>query len=430
MKPLKARIQTDYDDRGVKEAEDDLEGLGKAARQAGEEGQGALSGLGESLAGASPLAVAGAAAAAGAALVGFVADTLDTASNLQDLSDRSGLSAESLQVLGRVAQQSGGDIEDVADAGREMQLRLAEAALDGAGPAATALGHLGLSIADLQGLDAAATFELLRDRLSEVEDPAHRLFLQEELLGGSTERLNGLLSLSADAYAEHADAIRQAGILTDEQTAKADQAADALAEATAALQAQAQAIIAELAPAVTLAADGIGALLGVETEQTRQTYELIGAEHTLARQWAEGSITLEDYRAGIERLRTDTEDYIPVVSEQQRAEARATVAAQRRAATLSVVGAAHRSATADALAYVDALHAEADALDRLSAVRARASAFNTGRIVDEFGADVLPDVDPLQFGRRTIGGQIASEGPALDADRQTVQRPEDTEAFF
>ena len=56
-----------------------------------------------------------------------------------------GLSAEALQEWGYIAEQSGGSIEDVADAAREMQLRLAEAAELGTGPAIDALEILGVS---------------------------------------------------------------------------------------------------------------------------------------------------------------------------------------------------------------------------------------------------------------------------------------------
>ena len=90
----------------------------------------------------------------------------------------------------------------MADAIREMQLRLAEAESLGTGPAVDGLRLVGLTLKDLDGLNAPAKFALLRDRISEVEDPAKRLFLADELLGGSTERLQGLIGLTVDEYAK------------------------------------------------------------------------------------------------------------------------------------------------------------------------------------------------------------------------------------
>ena len=165
---------------------------------------------------ATAIGIAGIAAAAGGLAVKLGTDVVEATTELRKLSTISGVSAEKLQVLGRIAERTGGDTEDVADAFREMQLRLSEATGLGTGPATDALNLLGVSLHELNLLDAPAQFDLLRDAISQVEDPSRRLFIAEELLGGSVERLNGIINPTAGEFAALSDEVSRSGIITDE----------------------------------------------------------------------------------------------------------------------------------------------------------------------------------------------------------------------
>ncbi len=218
--------------RGTDSIKSDLDETGQAAGRAGDSigGMGsALSSLGGVLGG---IGIAG----AGAAFIGFANSALASADELQRLSDRVGVSAETLQEWQFIAKSTGADADDVADAFREMQLRLSEAARLGSGPAVDALMLLGLTLDDLAGMDAAQQFELLRDAISEVEDPADRLFLAEELLGGSTERLGAFIEGTAEEMAALRQEARDTGqILSDETVASLDGAHAAFGRLTTAL---------------------------------------------------------------------------------------------------------------------------------------------------------------------------------------------------
>ena len=137
------------------------------------------------------------------ALGALIAKGAGTAQELREMSIISGLATDDLQAMSDAAKAGGGSVDDVADAAREMQLRLAEAAKLGTGPAVDALKLLGLTLDDIPLRDTNAAFALLRDRISRVEDPATRLFVAEELLGGSVERLNSLLAISSDELDGH-----------------------------------------------------------------------------------------------------------------------------------------------------------------------------------------------------------------------------------
>ena len=149
-------------------------------------------------------------------------DFIHAGAELDKLSKLSNASAEQLQILGEIAQRSGGSAEDVADAYRELQLRLAEVAELGSGPAADALKIVGLTLEDLQGLNADETFERIRKAIAAVEDPALRLFAAEELLGGSSERLQALVGITAEEFARLTKEAREAGhIMSQEDVAAA-----------------------------------------------------------------------------------------------------------------------------------------------------------------------------------------------------------------
>lgn len=148
---------------------------------------------------------AGAAAAGVGALGSALVAANRAAQNAREinrLSTLANVGAESFQEWARVGRLVGASTDDISDALREMQLRQVEARELGTGPWVDTMRLLNLEFADLQDLAPEDQFALIRDRLAEVEDGSERLFLAEELLGGSTERLHGLLSLTNDELAE------------------------------------------------------------------------------------------------------------------------------------------------------------------------------------------------------------------------------------
>ncbi len=242
-------------ERAAEDAGDGLEdigggdGLGGAVDGLG----GAVDGLKGKLGGlAGPAAIGGAVTG----LVALGVKGAATAKDLERVSVISGLSASELQMMGRAAREGGGDIEDVADAAREMQLRLAEAASLGTGPAVDALELLGVTLEDLDPMETGEQFAFLRDRISEVEDPAQRMFLAEELFGGSVERLNSLLATQSDE-------LDTLGGNTDEEIARAADAQAAFDRFGDVVEDLSITLASKLAPVLEKVADNLDAILVV-----------------------------------------------------------------------------------------------------------------------------------------------------------------------
>ena len=137
----------------------------------------------------------------GAVAVGLgkmVGRIVDAEKALRPMVERSGLASDSLQLLAAAAEKAGSEdgMEGVTDSAQELQLRLAEVVQDGTGPAKEAFEKLGISAQDLIDKSPEDMLLTVLAALQNVTNEADRKFLADELLGGSSEKLAGLLNLT------------------------------------------------------------------------------------------------------------------------------------------------------------------------------------------------------------------------------------------
>ena len=377
-------------DRNLKRAERSATGLGGSSKR-----------LGIALGGVAGIAT-GLATTIGAQLVG---KTIDAAKQVDNLANISRFGAEQIQAVGIVAERSGGSIEDVADASREMQLRLAEAATLGTGPAVDALDLLGVSIRDLQQLRPEEQFAVLRDRLSEIEDPARRAFLAEELLGGASERLAETIALTSTEFDRQVDAAKASGrVLSGDAVAGATQAGEAMDDAIGSVKGLATELIAGLAPAITAGANALGTLTqslsAARAEQARIEPHLENANRLLDEQ------TDRTGSAGVgwSHLRNRQTEVITTATELADAYERATT---QTSSLQLVTEAYHRSlADSETAAETARVHALADAQDRLAIAYQNA-----------FAAQALGRSTTARPGQQTIGGSGETVSTRTDPTR-------------
>lgn len=261
------RRATQQATRGIQrfgdEAQDAAADASRGFRRFGEDVQDLEPGLDRASVG---IAAFGAAAVAGLGLL--INSTLESTEEIDNLSKRAGISAEQIQIWGRIAEESGAEADDMADAVREMQLRLAEATSLASGPAVDALNLLGLSLEDLNELPVDEQFNSIRDALSQVEDQSQRTFLAEELLGGSTERLTELIGLSADEFRNQAQAAAESGrVFSTSQVEAAEMTRLALRDAKDAIGGVVGELVIALLPAVQALAEFVRTSLvpGIQT---------------------------------------------------------------------------------------------------------------------------------------------------------------------
>ena len=161
--------------------------------------------------------------AVGAALAAPLAASLkvfsDSGDQLNKMAARTGLSAEALSELGFDAEQSGANLETLEKGVRTMQRTIGDAA-DGLSTAQDALGHLGLTLEQLQGLSPEQQFTLIADRLSQIADPTMRAAAAMDIFGRAGTQLLPLLADGAGGIAALRDEARSLGLTVSTETAK------------------------------------------------------------------------------------------------------------------------------------------------------------------------------------------------------------------
>ena len=138
---------------------------------------------------------------------------------LRPMIARSGLAGESLQVLTRAANALGSQdgLEAVTDGAQELQLRLAEAVQDGTGPAVAAFEKLGIATQELIEKSPEQSFLDVITALQGVTNAADRKFLADELMGGASEKLSGIVQATSEDFQALTDKIsKQADIVSNE----------------------------------------------------------------------------------------------------------------------------------------------------------------------------------------------------------------------
>ena len=168
------------------------------------------------------LAIAGIAAAGVAIGVKLVADVISTSRELSAFAERAAVSAEALQEWGRIAEESGGSVEDVADGhARDEPPALGSG---GAGQR-TRRGRAGPPRplpGGPQGPGARGAVPPHPGRHRGHRGPGPQAtFAAEELLGGSSERLTALLQENAAGFREQEKAARDAGGILSNETVEA-----------------------------------------------------------------------------------------------------------------------------------------------------------------------------------------------------------------
>ena len=151
-----------------------------------------LAGIGAKMAGAGLAGVA----AFGATSVAFA----KAGDHLDKMAIRTGFSVQSLSQLGFAAEQSGTDIDSLENGLRGMA-RFSLNASRGLTTATDSLTDLGLSADDLKGKSPVDQFEMLAQKISEVEDPTKRAALSMSIFGKSGSKLLPLFAGGAEGIA-------------------------------------------------------------------------------------------------------------------------------------------------------------------------------------------------------------------------------------
>jgi hypothetical protein len=168
---------------------------------------------------------------------------VESAGKLDDLSDAGLGTVENLSKLEYQARISGQEFDAVAEAVGKLGVKLTEVD-DPASDAAKALKSIGLSAADLSGLDTAEQFKKIADALANYADGGNKAAVVQALMGKSAKELLPYLKDLGNAGEINAT-------ITADQAAAADKFQKSLASLQLNLSGAARSIAADMLPALS-----------------------------------------------------------------------------------------------------------------------------------------------------------------------------------
>lgn len=187
------------------------------------------------------------------AMAGFTRRALDAAGGLGELAQQLGVTTQSLQVYQYAATQAGLKSEEL-NTGLARLSRTIGDAVNGEKEAVDAFKAIGVSVTDAGG-KVRSTDAVLRDvadRFQAMPDDAREAAVAVDLFGKSGQKLLPILEGGSKGLDDFAARARALGfVLSDEQIAAADKAADQWAEFEAVLGKVVQSVAVELAPAIS-----------------------------------------------------------------------------------------------------------------------------------------------------------------------------------
>lgn len=177
---------------------------------------------------------------------------LEYASSLGEVAQQLGVTTGELQTFRYAASQVGIEQEAMDKSLAKLTVNLGKAA-SGTSPAAKAFAALGVNVLDANGhvKSAGTVMPELADALAKIPDPAKRAAAEVAIFGKTGQQLDTLLAGGSAKMNELTSAAEKLGIvLSSDQIAKADDAADKLSAVKQVLGAKIAGIVADNADAI------------------------------------------------------------------------------------------------------------------------------------------------------------------------------------
>lgn len=196
-------------------------------------------------------------AAVSGPILAFAKEFSDYGDSVQKAAIRTGLTTEAISELGFAAAQSGTDIDTFEAGIRGMQRQLFQAGL-GSKEAVDTLEALGLTLADIQGMNVEDQFTVLAEAISHIRDDSQRGALAMRIFGRSGQQLLPLMSDGAKGVAALREEARQLGLsITQGDADAAAELNDAWGRLTSTFKAARVQIGAAVAPLLTAISNSI-----------------------------------------------------------------------------------------------------------------------------------------------------------------------------
>lgn len=156
-------------------------------------------------------------------LISFASEAINAQVETQRWADRLGIAVEDLQELQFAAKEYGVTNDALIDGLKELSLRADEFAQVGSGPAAEAFERLGFNQAEINAAkdDTEALFQMVQNRMSNVQSQAARQRIADELFGGQGgEQFTDMLQASQSEMRNLRNEAQETGAVVSEETSR------------------------------------------------------------------------------------------------------------------------------------------------------------------------------------------------------------------
>jgi len=188
-------------------------------------------------------------------ITAIASDAFRMASGLQEAAAATGATIEQLQRLRLAAAQNGSTADQLDASLSRLSVKLGEAQ-SGSKQAAAAFATLGISVADLKGLNAGDAFALIAEKMAMIKDPTLQAAAAKAIFGKSAAQLLPLLKAGTAALDEATEASKRNGEISTQDAAKLDELADSWDLFKSRLGVATANVIADVASFVTAWRDG------------------------------------------------------------------------------------------------------------------------------------------------------------------------------
>lgn len=242
---------------------------------------------------AGAVAVAGMAVTAAGALAVFTRQSFAAIDAQAKLAQSLGTTTGSMQIMERAGELAGVSMSGIEQAAKDMTRRLSQAAESGAGPAAEALGKLGLSAQELMAMPLDQRIAEVNSAIEEFIPAANRAAIAGQIFG--EEGSIAMSRIDATTIATATDELEKFGVIIDDVDAdKIEAANDAMSRLGLAARGLGNRIAVFVAPALAGLADGLTRLWTGQSRAEQATDNLTIALSDEARQIGAMSATIAD----------------------------------------------------------------------------------------------------------------------------------------
>lgn len=193
-------------------------------------------------------------AVAGVGIVQAFRSTIQQLDRVGDLSQRFGVSADSLQRLGGVAELSGSSMDAMAKALSRLGRTIAEALDDPASQAAEKFSKLGINVESLRGKGIEEVFNIVRQNISELSTETEQGAAAFDFFGKAGEDIRNVVQLLADEFDKLRESIT---VASDESVAAAQNIDDAFKTLGQQANSSIGNMLTALRPAILFVLDGL-----------------------------------------------------------------------------------------------------------------------------------------------------------------------------